>query len=137
MTNLNISIEEIIFKPIGYIKTSVTNIPRHWSVSEAEGEIVVDEKYVTGLRSIKPGDRILVVFYFHKSPQFSAEYLIQHPPHKDRDMGVFSTCSPIRPNPLGVSVLEVLEVNGNSIRVKGIDMIDRTPVLDIKPWNEY
>ncbi len=136
MKNLNISIKEIVFKPIGYIKTSETNIPRHWSVSEAVGEIVVDESYVTGLRDIKAGDRILVVFHFHKSPPFSDKYLIQHPPHKDRDMGVFSTCSPIRPNPVGVSVVEVMKIEGNRIRIKGIDMINGTPVLDIKPWHE-
>ena len=127
---------DIRLKPIGHIRTSETNIPRHWSASEAVGEIIIKEEFAAGLRDIKPGDKILVIFHFHKSPGFTDECLYQKPPHKDREMGVFSTCSPIRPNPIGVSVVEVLETKANRIRVKGIDMIDGTPVLDIKPWNE-
>lgn len=126
---------KIILKPIGYLTTNETNIPRHWSVSESVGVIVVEERYVAGLRDIKTGDKILVVFHFHKSPEFSSEYLFQHPPHKEREFGIFSTCSPIRPNPIGISIVEVLEVKDNHISVKGIDMIDGTPVLDIKPWH--
>jgi tRNA (Thr-GGU) A37 N-methylase len=48
-------------------------------------------------------------------------------------MGIFSICSPIRPNPIGLSVVEVLEVNGSDLRVRGLDMIDGTPILDLKP----
>ena len=127
---------KIIFTPIGLVKTAETSIPRHWSVSQAMGEIVIKEEFSAGLRDIRPGERILVVFHFHKSPKFSSKYLIQQPPHKEREFGIFSTCSPIRPNPIGISIVEVLEVKDNHIRVKGIDMIDGTPVLDIKPWHE-
>ncbi len=129
-------VSEISLRPIGYLKTSVTEVPRHWRVSDAEGEIVVEERYRSGLRDIRAGDKIIVVFHFHRSPAFSDEYLIQHPPRRDEDRGVFSTCSPIRPNPLGFSLVEVIEVQGNRMRVKGIDMLDGTPVLDIKPWHE-
>ncbi|RME67877.1 MAG: tRNA (N6-threonylcarbamoyladenosine(37)-N6)-methyltransferase TrmO, partial [Nitrospirae bacterium] len=66
--------KNITIKPIGYLKTSETNVPRHFSVSDVAGEIVVDKKYLKGLRGIKPGDRILVVFHFHKSPEFSDKY---------------------------------------------------------------
>ncbi len=130
------NILEIRLKPIGYIRTSEAYIPRHWSVSEARGEIKIDKQYEAGLRDIISGEKILVVFHFHKSPEFTKEYLFQHPPHKDREYGIFSTCSPIRPNPIGVSIVEVVEIQGNHIIIKGIDMIDGTPVLDIKPWNE-
>jgi tRNA (Thr-GGU) A37 N-methylase len=74
-----------------------------------------------------------VIFHFDKSPDFNSHYLVQKPPHKDMEMGVFSTCSPVRPNPVGLSILEVTGIKGNIISVKGIDMIDSTPVLDIKP----
>lgn len=124
---------KIEFKPIGFIKTEETNIPRHWSISEAEGEIIIDEKYIEGLRDIKQGQKIIVIFHFHKSPNFSSGYLIQKPPHKEMEMGVFSTCSPIRPNAIGFSIVEVKDIKGNIISVKGIDTIDDTPVLDIKP----
>ncbi|NOY65010.1 MAG: tRNA (N6-threonylcarbamoyladenosine(37)-N6)-methyltransferase TrmO [Nitrospirae bacterium] len=126
----------LIFKSIGYIRTKEANIPRHWKVSHVEGEIVIDEVYKEGLKGITPGQRIVVLFHFHKSPEFTKEYLIQKPPHKDFETGVFNTCSPIRPNPLGLSVVEVLDVEDNIIRIKGIDMIDGTPVLDIKPHHD-
>jgi tRNA (adenine37-N6)-methyltransferase len=124
---------KIEFVTIGFVKTEEINIPRHWSVSHAEGEIIIDQKYTEGLKDIRQGQQIIVIFYFHKSPAFDSGYLVQKPPHKDRAMGVFSICSPVRPNPVGFSVLEVIGINGNIISVKGIDMIDGTPVLDIKP----
>jgi tRNA-Thr(GGU) m(6)t(6)A37 methyltransferase TsaA len=55
------------------------------------------------------------------------------PPSREAERGVFSTRSPVRPNPIGVSQLEVVEVEGSRIHVKGLDMIDGTPILDIKP----
>ncbi|GBE33184.1 S-adenosyl-L-methionine-binding protein [bacterium BMS3Bbin05] len=126
---------EIRFKPIGYVKTMEKDIPRHWTVSDIEGEIVIDKKYKTGLKDIKAGQRIVVIFYFHKGPGFTDKYLIQKPPHKEKETGLFSTCSPVRPNPIGLSVLDVLEVEENVIYVRGIDMVDGTPVLDIKPYH--
>lgn len=126
--------KEIVFKPIGYVKTKAKDIPRHWTISEVEGELVIEPIYQEGLRDIKPGDEIVVIFYFHKSPSFKLENLIQKPPHLQEEKGVFSTCSPIRPNPIGLSVLKVLEVKGNVIKVKGLDMFDGTPILDLKPY---
>jgi tRNA (Thr-GGU) A37 N-methylase len=64
---------------------------------------------------------------------FSRQYLVQKPPQKEKQKGVFSICAPIRPNPPGLSVLEVLKVEKNIIFVRGIDMLDGTPILDIKP----
>ncbi len=128
---------EFVFRPIGYVRTQAKCLPRHWSCSDVEGELIIDEKYKKGLRDIKPGDKIVVLFCFHKSPPFTEEKLIQKPPHKDTAMGVFSTCSPIRPNPIGLSVLEVLEVKENVIKVRRIDMFDGTPILDIKPFKAY
>ena len=124
---------KIEFVPIGFVKTEERNIPRHWTVSDAEGEIIIDDKYTEGLKNIRQGQQIIVIFYFHKSPAFNSGYLVQKPPHKDRAMGVFSTCSPVRPNPLGFSILGVTGIKDNIISVKGIDIIDGTPVLDIKP----
>jgi len=124
---------KIEFEPIGFVRTKETNIPRHWSVSDAEGKIIIDEKYTEGLKDIRQGQQIIVIFHFHKSPAFNSSYLVQKPPHKDRAMGVFSTCSPIRPNPVGFSIVSVIGIKSNVISVKGIDMIDGTPVLDIKP----
>jgi len=127
---------KIELAPIGFVKTAVGKVPRHWTVSEAEGEIVINEEYAKGLKDIKAGQRIVVVFYFHQSPQFTPALLVQTPPHRKEQVGVFSICSPIRPNPIGMSVVEVLGIEGTVIRIKGLDMRDGTPVLDIKPVTE-
>ena len=129
--------KEYIFKPIGYVKTFATSIPRHWSCSDVEGEIIINPEYKEGLKDIRSGDKIVVLFCFHKSPPFTKDKLIQKPPHKDSPKGVFSLCSPIRPNPIGLSVLDVLEVKDNIIKVKRIDMFDGTTVFAIKTYKAY
>jgi tRNA-Thr(GGU) m(6)t(6)A37 methyltransferase TsaA len=124
---------KIEFKPIGFVQTNAKTVPRHWTISDVEGMIVIDKMYTEGLKDIQIGESIIVIFYFHQSPEFTSQYLIQTPPHRNKKLGVFSTCSPIRPNPIGMSVVEVLDISGNVVYVKGLDMIDGTPILDIKP----
>ncbi len=126
----------IELEPIGFVRTDAEEIPRHWSVSDVEGTLVIDEEYLEGLKDIEPGQRIVVIFNFHRSPEFSSRFLRQTPPHSEKEVGVFSICSPIRPNPIGMSILEVLEVKGTTIRVKRLDMLEGTPILDIKPHIE-
>jgi tRNA-Thr(GGU) m(6)t(6)A37 methyltransferase TsaA len=123
----------IKMEPIGLVRTNAKSIPRHWTVSDVEGTLVMEEKYLEGLKDIKPRQRIVVIFYFHQSPDFNANHLTQTPPHRKKPLGVFSICSPVRPNSIGMSVLEVLGIENNVIKVKGLDMLDGTPILDIKP----
>ena len=125
----------IELEPIGYVTTEVEDVPRSWAISDVEGTLVIDETYREGLSDIQPGQLISVIFHFHNSPLFTQEFMRVKPPTRKEKRGVFSTHSPIRPNPVGLSVLEVLEVNGTSIRVKGLDMVNETPILDIKPYN--
>ncbi|MDQ3377298.1 MAG: tRNA (N6-threonylcarbamoyladenosine(37)-N6)-methyltransferase TrmO [Actinomycetota bacterium] len=120
--------------PIGLVRVEAEEVPRNWRRSELEGMLVIDDEYSEGLADIEPGQRIVVIFNFHRSPEFSAELLRQTPPHTGRQTGIFSICSPVRPNPVGMSVLEVLEVEGGTVRVRGLDMLDGTPILDIKPY---
>jgi tRNA-Thr(GGU) m(6)t(6)A37 methyltransferase TsaA len=122
-------------KPIGVVHTDTIDkaIPRHWSVSDIRGRIELDPEYTAGLEDMVPGQEIVVLFAFHQSPPFSSKRLKQTPPHKSGPKGVFSICSPVRPNPIGLSVVRVLAVSGTVIEVEGIDMLDGTPVLDIKP----
>jgi tRNA-Thr(GGU) m(6)t(6)A37 methyltransferase TsaA len=124
----------ISMKPIGSVHTKARKVPRHWTLSDIEGTLVIDEQFLPGLKDIKAGDQIVVVFHFHQSPPFEPRFLRQTPPHRTEDLGVFSICSPIRPNPIGMSVLKVLETKKHVLRVKGIDMVDGTPILDIKPY---
>ncbi len=123
----------IQFRSIGFVRTAAVTVPRHWTVSDVEGALVIDEAYREGLKDIKKGQDIAVIFHFHKSKRFSPADAVQRPPHRSSRMGVFSICSPFRPNPIGMSVLKVVEVSGNTIFVRGLDMIDGTPILDIKP----
>src|ERR687893_1984599 len=126
----------IEFRPIGFVRTDAQELPRHWSVSEVEGTLVIDEEYSEGLRDIEAGQRMVVIFHFHRSPGFSPELLRQTSGQTGRETGVFSICSPVRPNAIGMSVLEVLRVRGASVDIKRLDMLDGTPVLDIKPHVE-
>src|SRR5919202_1473257 len=105
----------IELKPIGFVRTDATEVPRHWSVSDVEGTLIIDEEYLEGLKDIEPGQRIVVIFNFHRSPEFVPRFLRQTPPHTGKETGVFSICSPIRPNPIGMSILEVLGVKGATI----------------------
>jgi tRNA-Thr(GGU) m(6)t(6)A37 methyltransferase TsaA len=124
----------VVFEPIGRVRTEATTLPRHWSVSDVEGELIIDESYLAGLDGIERGKRIVVLFHFNESSPFSLASLKQRPPHANGGTrGVFATCSPHRPNGIGLSVVTVLEKNGTIIRVKGIDMRNNTPILDIKP----
>jgi tRNA-Thr(GGU) m(6)t(6)A37 methyltransferase TsaA len=123
----------IKLEPIGFVSTSAEKIPRHWTISSVEGDLVINKSYKEGLRDIRPDQRLYVIFYFHKSPEFSPEFMRIKPHVSDKIVGVFSTHSPIRPNPIGLSILEVLSINDNVIHVKGLDMLDGTPILDIKP----
>jgi tRNA (adenine37-N6)-methyltransferase len=127
----------IEMEPIGFVRTDVEKVPRNFRVSEVEGTLEIAESYAEGLADVEPGRRIVVIFHFHESPTFSPDLLRQTPkvPRSDKEkMGIFSICSPVRPNPVGMSILDVLGVEGTTLRVRGLDMRDGTPILDIKPW---
>ena len=75
----------------------------------------------------------MVLFLFDRSPPFRSDLLTQETRHSREIKGVFSICSPRRPNPIGLSVVTVLAVEGGRLKVRGLDMLDGTPILDIKP----
>ena len=124
----------VTMEPIGVVHTGADRVPRHWTVSDVKGTLVIDKKYQKGLKDIQEGQQIVVIFHFHKSPKFTLDLLFQQPPHRNEKRGVFSICSPNRPNPVGMSVVDVLRVEDNVIHVQGIDMLDGTPILDLKPF---
>ena len=99
--------------------------------SDIRGEIEVDPTYAAGLKDISGLSHLIIIFAFHKS---GPGHLLVKPPFEKRRRGVFSTRSPRRPNPIGMTVVRLLGRRGNILRVSGIDMLDGTPVLDIKPY---
>ncbi len=123
---------DIKLKPIGYVSTDAEDVPNFYTISDIEGRLIIGKQYLPGLLEIEAGQEILVVFQFHKSPPFTEERLRVTPPRQDKPRGVFTTRSPVRPNPIGISVLTVTKRDGSNIYVKGLDMLDGTPILDIK-----
>jgi tRNA-Thr(GGU) m(6)t(6)A37 methyltransferase TsaA len=97
-----------------------------------ESRILLRPEFVDGLRGLTPGERILIIFYFDRSEGWE---LLQHPRgDSDRSKrGVFALRSPHRPNAIGVTEVELLSVDGNLLRVHGLDALDGSPVLDLKP----
>jgi tRNA-Thr(GGU) m(6)t(6)A37 methyltransferase TsaA len=95
------------------------------------GEIAVFEEFAPGLQDVDGFSHIVVLFAFHKAAESRLRTV---PPGQSRARGIFATRSPHRPNPLGMTVVRVLGRTGAVLRVSGLDMIDGTPVLDIKPY---
>jgi tRNA-Thr(GGU) m(6)t(6)A37 methyltransferase TsaA len=124
-------------KPIGIIHTPFRNkadVPVQYSRSKIVGRIEVYKEYKDGLSDIDGFSHIIVIFRFHKS----RGYRLKLKPHWDsRERGLFTTRAPRRPNQLGLSVLKLLNRRGNILKVEGVDMLDSTPLLDIKPYIPY
>jgi tRNA-Thr(GGU) m(6)t(6)A37 methyltransferase TsaA len=98
---------------------------------EAEGVLDVLPEFAPGLEDIETFSHLYVIWTFDRSEGFE---LLGKPPSDDRPHGVFATRSPRRPNPLALTVVELLGREGAQLRVRGIDMLDGTPILDIKPY---
>jgi tRNA-Thr(GGU) m(6)t(6)A37 methyltransferase TsaA len=108
---------------------------RDCGTKENIGEIEIFEEYQQGLSDLKDFSHIVILFWMHKSKFDSLKVRPIYHPEKLR--GVFATRHPDRPNPIGMSIVELLDVKGNRLKARGIDMLDGTPVLDIKPYTEY
>jgi tRNA-Thr(GGU) m(6)t(6)A37 methyltransferase TsaA len=120
----------ISLNPIGTIKNGIRQRPEDWK--EIVSRIHIDPQLHEALDGLSEFSHIQVVFYFH----LSSECPLKVHPRGDLDlplMGVFATRAPVRPNPIGVSIVELLNVQKNVLTVKGLDAYDGTPVLDIKP----
>jgi len=105
--------------------------PKNYSESNRVGTIEVFSQYTEGLEGIVPGQTIVVLFWLHEARR---DILKVHPRgDKSRNQrGVFTTRSPIRPNPIAISELKVLTVKDNFIEVSRLDILDGTPIVDIK-----
>ena len=122
------------FEAIGYIKTKY--IEREDTPSQGQnstdshGTIIIREEFIEGIQGFKPGDKITVIFNFHKSTGFKLTIV---PYRQDTPIGVFCTRSPDRPNGVGITIVEIIKVDKANIEFIGADMLDGTPIIDIKP----
>ncbi len=124
--------ETITYRPIGHVESVFAGLAAPEELASVESQIVLDPGLVEGLRGLEPGQCVTVVFHFHRSQGYD---LTQHP-RSDRsrpELGVFALRSPRRPNPIGITIVELLAIEDNVLRVRGLDAIDGTPVLDLKP----
>lgn len=121
--------------PIGYVHSPYSEkseIPRGLNARhDAEGVLEILREYEAGLMDIEGFSHLFVLWEFDRSGPFE---LTAMPPSDTRPHGVFATRSPLRPNPIGLTVVELLRREGTSLYVRGVDMLDRTPILDIKPY---
>lgn len=126
---------KIELKPIGMIhspyKTRHETPPQGWHRPEVISEIEVFKEYQDGLKDIGGFSHLHVFYWFHKSK----EYRLQITTPWDTEFhGLFVTRSPNRPNPIGYCVVELIDKERNILKVRGIDAVDGTPLIDIKPY---
>ena len=123
------------FEPIGRVTspfTETSQIPKGLGAEHrAEGVLEIDARFETGLADIEGFSHLYVVWVFDRVERVE---LTAWPPADDRPHGVFATRSPQRPNPIGLTVVELIARDGCRLRVAGVDMLDGTPILDIKPY---
>jgi len=126
----------ITYRPIGvihspYKQMAGTPIQSAFADVEVQGEVEVFEPFAEGLRDVQLFSHIYLIYSFHHagSAQLTCTPFLDHEPH-----GIFAVRAPCRPNAIGLSIVRILSRNGNRIRVAELDILDGTPLLDIKPY---
>jgi len=128
-------VAQVVYQPIGVIHTpfaqpeGAPHQPRF--SSKAKGWIEIAEELAPGLRDLDGFSHIVLIYHFHQSGGFD---LAVTPSSHPFLRGLFATRSPRRPNAIGVSVVRLLSIEGGVIHIENVDMIDNTPLLDIKPY---
>ena len=125
----------IEFKPIGIIHTPFTtleNMPiQPAGAAGVQGTVEIFEEYLAGLKDLDRFSHIILLYHFHRSQGFRLQVV----PFMDtKPRGVFATRAPKRPNPIGLSIVALDGIEGGILHVQNVDMLDGTPLLDIKPF---
>jgi tRNA-Thr(GGU) m(6)t(6)A37 methyltransferase TsaA len=133
---MSVQQESVVFHPIGLVRNGVLQTPRQpdWHL-DTVSELLIAAKWAVGLEGVEDFSHIIVLFWFDRILEEVVPLKV-HPMHRE-DLpltGLFATRAPNRPNRVGLTVVQVLGRNDNVIRVKGLDALDGTPVLDIKPY---
>jgi tRNA (adenine37-N6)-methyltransferase len=122
-------------QPIGYVRSAYTDtkaIPKGLGAKhDAEGELEILPEFEAGLTDVEGFSHLFVIWEFDRSEGYQ---LMGPTPVDGQPHGVFATRSPRRPNPIGLTVVQVLGRSGNRVQVRGLDMLDGTPILDLKPY---
>jgi tRNA-Thr(GGU) m(6)t(6)A37 methyltransferase TsaA len=127
--------KRIQYKPIGIIRSpfkDTKGMPIQTTGAKGvRGKVVIEPEYVDGLRDIEGFSHIILIYHFHLSKGFS---LVVKPFMDDRLHGVFATRAPRRPNSIGFSVVRLIRMEGWTLHIEDVDIVDGTPLLDIKPF---
>ena len=122
-------------RPIGHIRSPFTDtkqIPKGLGAKhDTEGVLEILPEFEPGLTDVEGFSHFYVLWTFDRSQGFD---LVANPPADNRPHGVFATRSPRRPNPIGLTTVELLRREGRKLHVRGVDMLDGTPILDLKPY---
>lgn len=122
-------------RAIGHARTPYRDAPEvpkgPLAKHDAEGVLEIEPDLAEGLTDIEGFSHLIVLWVFHRAEGFA---LLATPPGGTKAHGVFATRSPYRPNPIGLTVVELVRRDGNRLHVRGVDMTDGTPLLDIKPY---
>ena len=125
----------IHYRPIGIIRSPIktpTGSPIQPSAAKGtEGKIEIFDEFVAGLEDLAGFSHIFLLYHFHLSKNFSLKI---KPFLDDTQRGLFATRAPSRPNPIGISVVRLVEINERTLRIQNVDVVDSTPLLDIKPY---
>jgi tRNA (adenine37-N6)-methyltransferase len=127
--------DNIIYQPIGIIRTPYSNINdmpiQPSGAQNVRGELVIKPEFIEGLSDLDGFSHIFLIYHFHQVKSYE---LIVVPFMDDVSRGVFATRAPKRPNPIGISIVRLLSVEGNILTVENVDLLNGTPILDIKPY---
>jgi len=123
---------KITYEPIGYVESEYNESSPREQNRERESHIIIDPHFSEGLKGLETGQRLMVLFHFDRIK----EYQLHQHPRGDQNRpkkGVFAIRSPQRPNPIGVTVVEIIAVKGHILTVTGLDAFHGSPVVDLKP----
>jgi tRNA-Thr(GGU) m(6)t(6)A37 methyltransferase TsaA len=129
------SAEKIVLNPIGYVKTCAEG--EEVKDKSVYSQIIVHDDLVDGLSGISGFSHLFILFYLNQITVKQRQTLKVHP-RRRQDMpltGVFAARTMLRPNPIGLTLVELVKVEGNVLTIKGLDAYDGSPVLDIKPYD--
>ena len=125
----------ITYKPIGIVHSPFTQpegMPIQPSAAQGtQGQIVLNEEYVDGLCDLDGFSHIYLLYHLHLSKSYELKVI---PFLDNQQRGIFSTRAPKRPNPIGLSVVKLISINKNILEIENVDIVDGTPLLDIKPY---
>ena len=125
---------EFVMRPIGVIHSPFTDrkqTPIQPTRSQAVGQVILHPEFADGLQDVEEFSHIILLYAFHQSEGYS---LRVRPFLDDQLRGLFATRHPCRPNPIGLSIVRLLALRDNVLEIEGVDVLDGTPLLDIKPY---